>query len=495
MEVGRRLVSDRGSGVQTNLDRSCIDPSLGTVRFVGSLDGDTSEKSWVGIEWDSPNRGKHDGCIGTRRYLSCQKRWIESDDDSKLNHDLGLESNTDDGHKMCSSKVVCVERWLTSASFVPFDSLSESQFGLNFGTALKIRYCSRVTDEETRSLRIGDDESSGKVVEIVGMRKAEDHFSDLQNLDSIDLDGYYVNSSDTDLHETSQNSDITVRLDDLIEVPIVQPIPESFPRVQFLCLRRHLISNFVHILRIISRLPKLQVLVLSDSRIPRGTAGCTVRSTNMYSQQTELSILPAKQLPACLTEQLPTSPAIEVWKGLDMLSSPYPNLLELDLHSTGVEWADLQRLSQIFPNVKSLDISSSPQLFDLISQNWMSQNEGGIIPSLFPLLTSIMVHKSDMVTWKSLFSLYQNFPNLLGVGANLNDLDDSSISSLLPYRNLSITRRVKELGLDENRICSWKSMGILSMVFPFLSSLRWTGNPLQQTGTSQIQSEVRDRVF
>lgn len=43
--------------------------SLGTVRYVGSVDG--TQGIWLGVEWDDLKRGKHDGVKDGRRYFSC----------------------------------------------------------------------------------------------------------------------------------------------------------------------------------------------------------------------------------------------------------------------------------------------------------------------------------------------------------------------------------------------------------------------------------------
>ena len=42
---------------------------LATVRYVGPIDG--QQDIWVGIEYDEPGRGKHDGSHGDRRYFEC----------------------------------------------------------------------------------------------------------------------------------------------------------------------------------------------------------------------------------------------------------------------------------------------------------------------------------------------------------------------------------------------------------------------------------------
>lgn len=43
---------------------------LGTVRFVGPVDNTTG--IWIGVEWDDPQRGKHDGVKDGKRYFTCR---------------------------------------------------------------------------------------------------------------------------------------------------------------------------------------------------------------------------------------------------------------------------------------------------------------------------------------------------------------------------------------------------------------------------------------
>ena len=54
VEVGERLI---------------IAKHRATVRYVGPVEG--QEGTWVGVEWDDPSRGKHDGTTGGRRYFAC----------------------------------------------------------------------------------------------------------------------------------------------------------------------------------------------------------------------------------------------------------------------------------------------------------------------------------------------------------------------------------------------------------------------------------------
>ena len=45
------------------------DGARAVVRYVGPVEGTDGE--WVGVEWDDPTRGKHDGSHGGERYFEC----------------------------------------------------------------------------------------------------------------------------------------------------------------------------------------------------------------------------------------------------------------------------------------------------------------------------------------------------------------------------------------------------------------------------------------
>lgn len=41
-----------------------------TVRYIGPVEG--TEKEWLGVEWDDPTKGKHDGQHNGKRYYTCK---------------------------------------------------------------------------------------------------------------------------------------------------------------------------------------------------------------------------------------------------------------------------------------------------------------------------------------------------------------------------------------------------------------------------------------
>lgn len=50
--------------------RISLNSHAGTVKFIGHVEN--SIGTWIGVEWDDPARGKHDGCKDGKRYFNCR---------------------------------------------------------------------------------------------------------------------------------------------------------------------------------------------------------------------------------------------------------------------------------------------------------------------------------------------------------------------------------------------------------------------------------------
>ena len=50
--------------------RVSVAGSLGTVKFAGNV-GNT-KGVWLGVEWDDPYRGKHNGTKDGKQYFECR---------------------------------------------------------------------------------------------------------------------------------------------------------------------------------------------------------------------------------------------------------------------------------------------------------------------------------------------------------------------------------------------------------------------------------------
>ena len=49
--------------------RICLSGYIGTIKFFGSVHGTAG--AWLGVEWDDPQRGKHDGAKDGVQYFTC----------------------------------------------------------------------------------------------------------------------------------------------------------------------------------------------------------------------------------------------------------------------------------------------------------------------------------------------------------------------------------------------------------------------------------------
>ncbi|XP_072265304.1 tubulin-specific chaperone E [Pyxicephalus adspersus] len=117
--------------------RICCDGEYGTVLYVGTVP--PTSGLWLGIDWDNPSRGKHDGSHEGRRYFTC--------------------------------------RHSTGGSFI---RPKKANFGVSFLTALTRRY--GICDEWNEKIVVGK-----KHVELVGFESIQEEQSQLSTLSDISL--------------------------------------------------------------------------------------------------------------------------------------------------------------------------------------------------------------------------------------------------------------------------------------------------------------------
>lgn len=51
-------------------DRIECNGHFGTIKYIGSVESHPS--TWLGIDWDDPERGKHDGTVKGRHYFDAR---------------------------------------------------------------------------------------------------------------------------------------------------------------------------------------------------------------------------------------------------------------------------------------------------------------------------------------------------------------------------------------------------------------------------------------
>ncbi|KAJ7481176.1 hypothetical protein B0H11DRAFT_2157842 [Mycena galericulata] len=177
--------------------------SIGTVKFVGQVDNTSGV--WLGVEWDDPKRGKHDGVKDGKRYFTCRV------------HNAG--------------------------SFIrPTTGIS---YGTSFLKALKSKYVELPHGSESQEKVLLGSSNGAIEVEAVDLDKIRGKFSNLGRLREVSLDNENVSCYD--------------------EPP--GSILTTCPNVRGLDLSTSLIPSWDMIAMISAELPALQRLALNRNRL------------------------------------------------------------------------------------------------------------------------------------------------------------------------------------------------------------------------------------
>ncbi|KAL2199010.1 hypothetical protein P885DRAFT_75421 [Corynascus similis CBS 632.67] len=187
-------------------ERRSYDGALCTVRYIGEVAGTTG--SWLGVEWDDPSRGKHDGQHKGIRYFSCTSK----------------------------SPI--------AASFVRPTRVPDAP--QTFLSALQSKYAGVSAEDQTPARQI---KFSGKVAEEVGFDKIRRQQAQLHELQFVILDGlqvaYAMDPEAKDGHES---------------------IGRGCPKVKELDLSRNLFERFGPIVEICAELRQLRSLRANGNR-------------------------------------------------------------------------------------------------------------------------------------------------------------------------------------------------------------------------------------
>lgn len=332
---------------------------LGTIKYVGPVDG--TPGIWYGVEWDDPNRGKHDGVKDGRRYFTC------------------LVPN--------------------AGSFIrPSKSLN---FGVTFLAALSAKYVDDTHDVSDREKIIFGSSKRAIEVEAVGFDKVRSKLRDLEHLREVSLDNEKVAFADTpgQIRRTCPNVrglDLSTNL--LPSWQIVACITVELP-----CLER-LILNQNRFLALDGELPSTAFehvveLQLNDTLITWAEfreVACFMSALRVvelgYNRLTSLSAKSSKFVPlihdlnfdinelsdwtsvatalsdfVALRRLVLSRNGIRVIPPLSPECSPIQNVQSLALSANRLDdWQDLDRLSQWCPRLESLNLAG----------NFLSESDG-----------------------------------------------------------------------------------------------------------------------
>ncbi|KAI4227412.1 MAG: hypothetical protein L6R36_002433 [Xanthoria steineri] len=333
--------------------------SLCTVRWRGEIEG--LKGQWLGVEWDDPSRGKHDGVYAGNRYFTC---WSKEP---------------------------------TAASFIRPDSkrIDDARPLLS---ALIDKYGSENMSEGANE-RPSTIVISGKEVDEVGFdaisrKQAAWSALTIVSLDSLRIENLYENPLST-------QQDYEEELRALY----------SGLKWKELDLSRNLFADWDEITRICRCLKDLKVLKLNSNRF-RITPFGQGESIQPFEQLAELSLANCAVgwdniRTLCIRRLFPNLQSVCLaFNPLNELPGPFldlqlPNLTILDLTSCNL--SSLQPLSPLthLLSLSTLNLRSNP-LTTLSTRP----------PLIFPHLKAIDLTSTDLPTLSSLIPIPTTFPEL-----------------------------------------------------------------------------------
>ncbi|TVY54097.1 Tubulin-specific chaperone E [Lachnellula suecica] len=348
--------------------RVSFQSALCTVRYIGLVEG--TEKEWLGVEWDDPLRGKHDGELKGKRYFRC----------------------------LSNSR--------TAASFIrPTRKADPEQ---SFVEAVHQKYATEITSQSAPVDSGKEIVISGKVAEEIGFDKIRQQQSKLHELTIVIVDGLRINCAETESN--------TIR--------------EVCPKVVELDISRNLFQGWREVVRICEELDNLRKLRLNGNRFESGL------------------------------------------KSSDFSRSPFQGIIELELDNTLLPWEDLAETAEHFKDLVNLEVSSN---------------------HLRKLTCPL-----NMTTLKSLTLEYNEFSSLLDLKTltKLESLENlhlkgNNISRIVPNQNgetLKFGSNLHYVDLSYNSITNWEFVDDLASVFPGMTALRLSHNPVYESRVNNTGS-------
>lgn len=359
---------------------------LGTVRFVGNVDNTSG--TWLGIEWDEPRRGKHDGIKDGKRYFTCRAQH--------------------------------------AGSFIrPSANIS---YGQSFLEALTSKYIEIPHGSGSQEKVVLGSSHGAIVVEAVRLDKIRGKLSDLSRLREVSLDNQDVARCGPagTIRETCPNIcglDLSMSL--LPSWDIVALIAQELPTLQRLGLNRNRLqpaTNFAAMETAFLRLTELQLngTMLTWLEMQTATAAMpNLRLIEMgHNSLTRLQTMKDKSPPPNDAVQLinldsnACSDWVHIWKSLNHYTSlqrliltsncigaiPFPEDPQQGLHTVKHislsynkidTWSNVDALSSWCPRLETLTLTGNPLTIQMHSRPFTISR----IPSLLVLDGAVISHR------------------------------------------------------------------------------------------------------
>ncbi|KAJ3131151.1 hypothetical protein HK100_006730 [Physocladia obscura] len=407
----------------SNLDlvgtRIAVDGRRGTVRYVGSVFGQTG--CWLGIEWDDPAHGRHSGEGLFTVNLPGSASFVRATS-AKLVRPRPFLAALRDRYISSSNSDLAASltaRDVATAALALHNSVNNS------ATAETTDYSAQ------RSSGLGMRRPGEEVaVEMVGWEKVRSLLTNLASLTILGLAECaigWVEEQELEGGNAAESKDVMAD-----QAP--GTIRATCPLVEDLDLSRNLFASWQAVARIACQLDHLASLRLNNNR---------------------LSLLPDHSL----------------------LTPAFNSLKILALISTLMPWDEMEALAPHMPNLTALHfglnkLASFGKKYTTIEYSADFGSNAQTYSPLFPNLETLNVEDNQLTSWSELTNFVkQNTPSLviLNVGNNV-------ITSISPAKDDEF-RHLKFLNVSKNKINTYMSIHAMNS-FSKLVDIRVKDNPV-----------------
>ncbi|KAH8731181.1 tubulin-specific chaperone E [Phaeosphaeriaceae sp. PMI808] len=379
----RRMTSDFYIG-----RRLSYDGHICTVRYYGEVQG--TRGTWLGVEWDQPTRGKHDGEHKGTKYFEC------------------LHPSP------------------TSASFIRPARIPDPP--RTFPEAVKSKYASETLSPDYEDpdvnivfvvkpkdplLRLNQPiRFSGKVAEEVGFDKIRKQLAQLEELRIVILDGLRMWRPDVrglGWLEGKGGSDVKETCPKAIELDMSRNLFEEWREVVSICEQLEKVSN----LRVDGN--RFRDTSLTDEEKER----CLSIFANINTLKLEENLLPWEDI-ARITHMFPNLSIFGAASNLYTTLTPHTlntTITELSLEDNLISSLTAIESLTTLPNLKKL----------ILKENKISEinNPGSSLPVFSSTLVEVDLSFNEVATWNFIENLAKTFPGLTSLRVSQNPLYES----------------------------------------------------------------------
>ncbi|OAA56560.1 tubulin-specific chaperone [Niveomyces insectorum RCEF 264] len=395
--------------------RLSYDGTLCTVRYVGEVAGTAGGGIWLGVEWDDPARGKHDGVHKGVRYFACSRRPPPPADEEGKEGLAGSSASWTPASFVRPTRRTDPPRTFLEAVRAKYASEAAATAVASGASATgrETTAAAAAAAAPTRQIVI-----SGKVAEEVGFDKVRRQLAQIETLRVVILDGMCVAAASADeLDRSSANA-----------------IRATCPRIAELDLSRNLFTDFRAVADICRELPSLRSLRVNGNRFQIGSDGLQGAFDGVRELAAEETLLS--------------------WVDLGRLVAPFPALVTLAAGANG-----LAALWPPWPPALQLPCTATLTTLSL------EFNELAALSDL-----------ASLAALPALRNLHLKGNRIAHVAASASA---SSASSASPPPPLPVfSPNLHYVDLAYNRVASWAFVDALPDVFPGLRSLRLSHNPI-----------------